>query len=136
MLGREFGKLRTVVGGPATFVQTFRRFPFLSDLACALALVPLCTGLAYFTHSAPQPHKDWQFDRLLKRDAYFNLASHPALGETVSDYTTACKNVQTAIQHESDKRKQAAAIGSAFMKIYSVLNDLVDDPGTGARNDL
>lgn len=50
--------------------RVLRGSPLLTDLAIAGTVIPLFTYIAWATRSKPSPIYDWQFDRLLKREAY------------------------------------------------------------------
>jgi len=89
-----FARLREfVVKQQIRFYKVLSNIPRFYDFALCAALIPACTLTAYFMHSEKLPYRDYNCDRIMKRNAYFPKDENINVSKLLLKYKGLSENI-------------------------------------------
>eukprot|EP00826_Nyctotherus_ovalis_P007160 TRINITY_DN1176_c0_g1_i7.p1 TRINITY_DN1176_c0_g1~~TRINITY_DN1176_c0_g1_i7.p1 ORF type:complete len:319 (+),score=48.58 TRINITY_DN1176_c0_g1_i7:190-1146(+) len=107
--------------------KALRGSSLLADLAVAGTVIPLFTYIAWATRSKPSPIYDWQFDRLLKREAYYTRKD-PTHKSWKALRTRYLLNASQILNIDSSSSISSKKLKEALLDLSFVQNCVGDNP--------
>jgi len=105
-----------------TKVQSLCKYPVVCDFGIVMVVIPTFTYLAYCKYSESSSIRDWQYDRLMKRDAYIASKCLP-----IRDPNIIRRQYLHDLSILSQIKEVNKKFAECFFKLNAVNNELIND---------